>query len=43
MAVFFANRTADTGGVTYARTPEIMSSAIAAYEMSALTMLGILK
>ena len=43
MAEFFANRTADAGRVTYAGTPEIMSSAIAAYEMSAFTVPGILK
>lgn len=41
MAEFFANRTADAGRVTYAGTPEIMSSAIAAYEMSAFTVPGI--
>lgn len=43
MAEFFANRTVDAGRVTYAGTPEIMSSAIAAYEMSAFTVPGILK
>ena len=43
MAEFFGNRTVDAGRVTYAGTPEVMSSAIAAYEMSALTMSGILK
>ena len=43
MAEFFANRIADAGKVTYAGTPEIMSSAIAAYEMSAFTVPGILK
>lgn len=41
MAEFFANRTADAGRVTYAGTPEIMSSAITAYEMSAFTVPGI--
>ena len=38
-----ANRTADTNRVTYAGTPENMSSVIAAYEMSASSMLGILE
>ena len=41
MAEVLANRTADAGRVTYAGTPEIMSSAIAAYEMSAFTVPGI--
>ncbi|MDE7445614.1 MAG: hypothetical protein K2N15_07945 [Lachnospiraceae bacterium] len=41
MAEFFANRIADASWATYVGTPEIMSSAIAAYEMSALTMPGI--
>lgn len=43
MAEFFANRTADAGRVTYAGTSEIISSAVAAHEMSAFTMPGILK
>lgn len=43
MAEFFASRTAYTDRITYAGTPEIMSSAIAAYEMSAFTVPGILK
>ena len=38
-----ANRTEDTNRVTYAGTPENMSSVIAAYEMSASSMLGILE
>ena len=38
-----ANRTADTNRVTYAGTPENMSSVIAAYEMSASSMPGILE
>ncbi len=43
MEEFFANHLADASRVTYAGTPEIMSFAIAAYEMSASSMLGILK
>ena len=43
MTELIANKTAETGRVTYAGTSEIMSSAIAAYERSALTMPGILK
>ena len=43
MAEVLANRTTDAGKVAYAGTPEIMSSAIAAYEMSAFTVPGILK
>ena len=43
MEEFFGNRTVDAGRVTYAVTPEVMSSAIEAYEMGALTMPGILK
>lgn len=43
MAEFFTNRTVNEGRVTYAGTPEIMSSAIAAYEMNAMTVSGILK
>ena len=43
MAEVLANRTMDAGKVAYAGTPEIMSSAIAAYEMSAFTVPGILK
>lgn len=38
-----ANRTADTNRVTYVGTPENMSSVIAAYEMSASSMPGILE
>ena len=40
MEEFFGNRTVDAGRVTYAVTPEVMSSAIEAYEMGALTMPG---
>ena len=43
MEEFFGNRTVDAGRVTYAVTPEVMSSVIEAYEMGALTMPGILK
>lgn len=43
MTELIANKTAETSRVIYAGTPEIMSSAIAAYEMSALTMPGILE
>lgn len=42
MAEFFADRTADASRVTYVGTPEIMRSMIAAYDMSASSMLGIL-
>lgn len=41
MEEFFGNRTVDAGRVTYAVTPEVMSSAITAYEMSAFTVPGI--
>lgn len=43
MTELIANKTAETGRVTYAGTPEAMSSAIAAYEMSASSMPGILQ
>ena len=43
MAEFFANRTVDAGRVTYAGTPEVMSSAIAAYEQNIMEAAGILK
>ncbi len=39
---FFASRTAQTGKVTYAGTPETMSAAVEAYEMGAFITLGIL-
>ncbi len=42
MEEFFARRTAETGRVTYAGTPETMGSVIAAYEMSAFIAPGIL-
>ena len=42
MEEMLASRTAETGRVTYAGTPETMSSAIAAYEMSAFITPGIL-
>ena len=42
MEEIYANRAAETGRVTYAGTPETMSSAIAAYEMSAFITPGIL-
>ena len=43
MEEMLVSRVVETGKVTYAGTPEIMSSAIAAYEMSAFTVPGILK
>lgn len=43
MTELIANQTAETSRITYAGTPETMSSVIAAYGMSALTMPGILK
>ena len=43
MEEMLTSRVIETGKVTYAGTPEVMSSAVAAYEMSALTMTGILK
>ena len=43
MTELIANKTAETGRVTYAGTPETMSSVIAAYAMSASSMLGILE
>lgn len=43
MEEFFASRTAETGRDTYAGTPEVMSFAVAAYEMSAFIAPGILK
>ena len=43
MTEFFANRTVDASRVTYAGTPETMSSVIAAYAMSASSMPGILE
>ena len=43
MEQMLVSRVIETGKVTYAGTPEIMSSAIAAYEMSAFTVPGILK
>ena len=42
MEEFFASRIAQTGKITYAGTPETMSSAITAYEMSAFITPGIL-
>ena len=42
MEEMLASRTAETGRVTYAGTPETMSSVIAAYEMSAFITQGIL-
>ncbi len=41
MTELIANKTAETGRVTYAGTPETMSSVIAAYAMSASSMPGI--
>ena len=43
MTELIANKTAETGRVTYAGTPETMSSVIAVYEMSASSMPGILE
>ncbi|MDE6389431.1 MAG: hypothetical protein K2L82_16760 [Lachnospiraceae bacterium] len=43
MKEMLASRVIETGRVTYAGTPESWRSAVAAYEMSALTMTGILK
>ena len=43
MAEVLANRTADAGRVTYAGTPEVMGSAIAAYERNIVEAAGILK
>lgn len=43
MTELIANKTAETGKVTYAGTPETMSSVIAAYAMSASSMPGILE
>ena len=43
MEEMLASRVIQTGGVTYAGTPGSLRSAIAGYEMSALTMTGILK
>ncbi len=43
MTELIANKTAETGRVTYAGMPEIMGSAIAAYEMRAFTVQGIQK
>ena len=43
MAEFFANRIADADRVTYAGTPEIMSSAVAVYEQNIMEAAGILK
>ncbi|MDE7248351.1 MAG: hypothetical protein K2N82_00380, partial [Lachnospiraceae bacterium] len=43
MTELIANQAAETSRITYAETPETMSSVIAAYGMSALTMPGILK
>ena len=43
MEEMLVSRVVETGKVTYSGTPEIMSSAIAAYEMSAFTVPGILK
>ena len=42
MEEFFAGRTVQTGRIIYVGTPEVMSSAIAAYEMSAFITPGIL-
>ncbi|MDE5700758.1 MAG: hypothetical protein K2I96_25695 [Lachnospiraceae bacterium] len=38
MEELIVDKMAETGRVTYVRTPELMSSVMAAYEMSALTM-----
>ena len=43
MEEMLASRVIQTGGVTYAGTPGSLRSAIAGYEMSALTMTGILE
>ncbi|MBD5473065.1 MAG: DUF1682 domain-containing protein [Lachnospiraceae bacterium] len=43
MTELIANQAAETSRITYAGTPETMSSVIEAYGMSALTMPGILK
>ncbi len=43
MTELIANQAAETSRIIYAGTPETMSSVIAAYGMSALTMPGILK
>ncbi len=43
MEEMLASRVIQTGGVTYAGTPGSLRSAIAGYEMSALTMTSILK
>ena len=43
MEEMLASRVTQTGGVTYAGTPGSLRSAIAGYEMSALTMTGILE
>ena len=43
MTELIANKTAETGRITYAGTPETMSSVIAAYAMSASSMTGILE
>ena len=43
MEEMLASRVIQTGGVTYAGTPGSLRSVIAGYEMSALTMTGILK
>ncbi len=43
MAEFFANHTADAGRFTYTATPEVMGSAVAAYEKNIMEAAGILK
>ena len=43
MEEMLASRVIQTGGVTYAGTPGSLRSAVVGYEMSALTMTGILK
>ena len=43
MAEFFANRTADASRVTYAGTPETMSSAITAYTQNIMEAAGVLE
>ena len=43
MEEMLASRVIQTGRVTYAGTPESLRSAVAAYEMSALSIPGILK
>ena len=43
MAEAFVNRTIDTSRLTYTTTPNVMGSAIAAYEQNIMEAVGILK